>query len=133
MAAELVEIRELERQQSLTPKLLVRKGMLLQMDDDPRGELSEVEESFRKALDIDPDYVEAYIELGYYYYAVLDNAASGRDFFLKAADLLRKLNSEVLEGLVECAEELEPERDSAAVREQYAAMLVSGQESRNRS
>ena len=64
---------------------------------------------------------------------VLDNAVRGRDFFLRAADFLRKLNSDVLEGLVDCAEELKPDRDSAAVREQYAAMLVSGQESRNRS
>jgi len=104
---ELTDLRGIP-DQALTPRMLVRKAILLQFEDTADGTPQEVEAALEAAIERDDNYIEAYIELGHYYFAVQDNAQRARSSFLKALNLLRDMNVEIIRCLVECDEELHP-------------------------
>jgi tetratricopeptide (TPR) repeat protein len=109
---ELAEIRSKD-QCTLTPRLLVRKAMLLQFEDAPDGTPQEIEEALKSALKLDDRYIEAHIELGRYYYAVLGDAERARTSFLTALRLLGDISKEAIQGLLDCDAELHPESGGA--------------------
>lgn len=118
--AELKEIRQLD-QTRLTPKLLVRKAMLMQFED---GSPKDVEFTLVAALQLDEHYIDAYIELGRFYYAVLDDSSKARPYFEKALALLSTMNGDVVRGLLDCDLELRPDRDPDVLLREYAEELI---------
>ncbi len=122
-AIELAELRKMD-ESALTPRMLVRKAMLLQLENAPDGSPEEIEAALQAALDRDDRCIEAYIELGRYYYAVLDDCQRAKAAFLRALELLRGWNREVVEGLLDCDAELSPDRDRNAILMEYTATLV---------
>ena len=126
-ASELAELRKVE-ERALTARSLVRKAILLQFDDDADGAPREIEAALQTALQKDDKYIEAYIELGRYYYAVLDDSQTGRMYFLKALSLLRSFGEETIRGLVECDEETSPQKDRAELQRIYEEMILGKRE-----
>ncbi|MBS1515538.1 MAG: hypothetical protein JSS63_10915 [Bacteroidetes bacterium] len=65
-------------------ELLVLKGDCIQLGENNPYELSHVEESYIQALRLDPSYVDAYMELGFFYYNVLDREKEAKNIFTLA-------------------------------------------------
>ncbi len=122
-ALELAQLRSMD-ECALTPRMLVRKAILLQFEDAPDGTPQEIEAALESALKLDDKYIEAYIELGRYYYAVVDDSQKAKVYFLKALELLRGLNRETIHGLLDCEGELRSERDRGELQREYEALLV---------
>ena len=118
--AELKEIRQLDEAR-LTPKLLVRKAMLMQFED---GSPKDVESALLSALQLDEQCIGAYIELGRFYYAVLDDSGQAKPYFEKALALLSTMSGEVVRGLLDCDLELSPDRDPDVLLREYTQELV---------
>ncbi len=116
------------RSEALSPRLHVLKATCLQLSEDEHT-LAEVESALRDAISVDDAYVDAHLELGWYYLNVLDDAPKAKAEFERARDLLRKMNVEVTKGLSACAEELEPERDQRDLSTQIRQFLVTPEES----
>jgi len=69
----LARISELDSKGLATPNLLVLKSMcILQLDSDQGYSLDDAHTALLKALDIDNEYVDALIELGYFHLNVND-------------------------------------------------------------
>ncbi len=109
---------------TLTARMLVRKAMLLQLEDTREGTAQEIEAVLLAALDRDDKCIEAYIELGRYYYSILDDSPRARLLFLKGLRLLRDLNKEIIQGLVDCDTELHPDCEPRTIQTKYEAMLL---------
>lgn len=122
-ALELAELRNMD-ECALTPRMFVRKAILLQFEDAPDGTPDEIEAALKSALERDDKYIEAYIELARYYYALLDDSRTAKVYFLKAFDLLRGLHDDVIKGLLDCDGEIYPERDRAELQREYEALIV---------
>ncbi|MBI1354402.1 MAG: hypothetical protein GC160_08650 [Acidobacteria bacterium] len=123
---ELRAIRQQEKDQPLSAKSLVRKALALIMADDSDAdvEMDVIEDTLKSAIALDDTYVEAYVELGWFYHALLDDAERGREVLLHAAHLLRGLNKDALEGLVDTECELNPERSATEVEDSFRRLLI---------
>lgn len=107
LADTLELIRRSEKQTRLIPSELVLKGGLIQLTpDDGTYELSDAEAAFVQALELDPDYIPALIELGSFYYSVEDNPAKASELFERAVRLGREQLTEAVIGLTGCLEEI---------------------------
>lgn len=73
---------KLEKERELTPYELVTKGRCIQLASEGEGwELEEAANVFKQALEIEPEYVPALIELGFFYFAVEGNASKALPLF----------------------------------------------------
>lgn len=95
----------LEKETPLTAHELVRKSACHQLGD--FGNLEEAEQALKAALELAKDYVPALLDLGWFYYAVQDDAESALSYFSKAEELSRASLKEALEGKEKCLEELQ--------------------------
>ena len=102
----LEEFARVERQRLLLPNELVQKGRCVQLSDSEEGSLQDAEEAFRRALDLDSDYVPALLELGWYYYAVEDDAPTALGFFKRALAVIKEYLKEARQGQEECLSEI---------------------------
>ena len=88
------------------PHLYVLEGQILQLSDGSgEDELGDVENAFKRALAIDDTCVEAYLELGWFYLNVRDDAGKAEGCFQKAEELSRSQLLEALEGKLKCLAE----------------------------
>lgn len=75
----------------LPPYLLVLKARIIQLAEESADyTLEDVEESLLQAIQIEPDNLAAYIELGYFYYAVADQSDRSLSFFERAQEYAEK-------------------------------------------
>lgn len=65
----------------LDSELLVLKGDSIQLSENNSYELNDVENIYKQAIYFDPNYVDAYMELGYFYYNVLDKEKEAKNIF----------------------------------------------------
>jgi tetratricopeptide (TPR) repeat protein len=113
-------LSKLEKDRGLTPAELVLKGQLIQLGSvDNTFSLENAEAAFRSALSLDPEYVPALLELGWFLHSAEDNSAQALPLFDRALDLCKKQLKGAVEGRKECVEELE----SADVAEQFVKQL----------
>ena len=92
------------------PSLHVLEGQLILLSDwDIEEDLSGVEKAYYEALRLDDTYVDAYLELGWFYYGIMDDAEKGEGFFKEAERLSRSQLMEALEGKLKCIAEREKE------------------------
>lgn len=102
-AALLAEIEdELERAPSA--ELWILRGDALQLSDSDEDDLDEVEASYRKAIELDPNSADAYESLGHFILAMDDDAEASLEYFRKALAL--GAGDSAREGLREAEAEL---------------------------
>jgi tetratricopeptide (TPR) repeat protein len=99
-------LQRMEKQRELTPGELVIKGRCIQLGpDDGEWDLKDSEEAFKKALAIEPDYLPALTELGFFYYAIEDDSVQALPFFRRAVEIARLDLTEAATGMAGCLEE----------------------------
>ena len=104
----LLTLANLERTRALCPSELVLRGRSIQIGSGAIiADYKEAEKAFRAALEIDPFYVPALLELGWFHYAPEDDPATALPFFEKAIEVSLEQLKEGLRGKVGCLEELE--------------------------
>jgi len=125
IASVLLEIREIEQTVQASPRREVLKAMCLQLSE-AGGPLEDVNSALQQALLLDDEYVEAHLEMGWFLYAVQDQTKDAQEAFERALHLLGRQNSEVIRGLLACAEELAPETNQDALRAELERRLFAG-------
>lgn len=103
---ELDRLYEIEKSRPLDVSELVAKGRCLQVSDGDEQTLREAEQTLLQAVRLDPEYVPAMLELGWYYLNVSDNPARAEPWFKKSRELLRDLMTDAVVGEARCAGEL---------------------------
>jgi tetratricopeptide (TPR) repeat protein len=99
-------IEEAERDGILHPEVLVWKGRCLQLlDEGAPHQLSDIESTFRRALEIDNNFTPATLELAWFYLNVLDDAEQAAQLFEAAVSSCRQIFTEAVIGMVKCLNE----------------------------
>jgi tetratricopeptide (TPR) repeat protein len=105
----LNEIAILEKKHGLPLDVLIIKGMCIQLGSEKSPyRLDDAESAFKKALEIDPDNLEALIEIGHYYRAIDDRDDIAKTYFEKAFSIARTRISEAIQGIALCISETNP-------------------------
>jgi tetratricopeptide (TPR) repeat protein len=101
-------IHQAEGERDLTTAELVIKGRCIQLAPEPRDSLmlSDAKDAFKGALELDPDYVPALIELAFFYFAVEDMGEKALPLFERAIEIGRSQLTESAIGKCGCLEEV---------------------------
>jgi tetratricopeptide (TPR) repeat protein len=103
----LLEIERMENSGLMSPQLFVLKAECIQL---LRGEnkysLEDVENALLAAVTEDCGYADAHIELGWFYYAVLDDAERALPFFQQAFELAKPQITAASMGIAKCLSEI---------------------------
>lgn len=91
--------------ESWTPTLWVLRGKCIQLAEDTSLPLDEAKKSFQRALELDANCLEAWIELGYYVLCVEDDAQEASTIFQNAQRIMAEYEKEIQKGLLQCEEE----------------------------
>jgi Tfp pilus assembly protein PilF len=83
---------------------LVQRAMRIQLGNDD-GELADAESCLLKALELDPNSIEALQEAAHFYDAVMPDAARVRDYASKCRDQATKVVAEMDEILAQDSRE----------------------------
>ena len=116
-------IASLEGTSGPVPPLQVLKAICLQLSNE--ASLEEVEASLLSAIEMDDQYVDSYIELGWFRLNVLDDVTRASEAFDRARVLVAKLNGEVFRGIVACADELHSDGTPKTIREELRRSLLA--------
>jgi tetratricopeptide (TPR) repeat protein len=125
-------LRRIEQERGLIPSELVTKGRCLQLAPiEAEGDLTDAEKAFQEALNMDPEYVPALVELAYFYDAVLNDSALALPLFDKAIDILR---AQITEAAIGKIEELRSEAAAATFLRSLrgGALILEGWMTRKR-
>lgn len=116
-------LNEEQERRALMPRELVLKGQVLQITGEaPKEEiLREAEECFRAAITLDPAYVPALIELGWFFDAVMDDELTATAFFQDAFEHSRRNCIDALIGLARIESGKSPV-DGVRLIEKYAVL-----------
>jgi tetratricopeptide (TPR) repeat protein len=71
-------------------------------DEKTLYELSDAEDAFKRAIEMDEDYTLAMVELAWFYLNVLDDAERATGLFQRAVASYRKAMTEAVVGLAKC-------------------------------
>ena len=97
---------KLEERRPLAPAELVSWGRIIQLGSGQSATLEDAERKFKKALEVDDEYIPALIELGWFHHAVRDDTKCGLDYFKRALAIIHRLREEAERGRDECIAEL---------------------------
>ncbi len=111
----LVEVDRLLELSPNNPYLLVQRGELIQLQngDEELPTLEDAKAALVSAVALDPDSPNALIELGYFVYAIEDDAKTAAKHFEKAVKLSADLFAQALVGHAEALSELGQETKAA--------------------
>lgn len=111
-------LEAIEAERPLCPHELVLKARCLQLHPVSNAQLlKDAKDALLKALELDPSYVPALIELGWFYLNVEDAAADAVLAFQRAFTLAAPIASEALVGLSRSTEETQSKSAAKAVFE----------------
>jgi hypothetical protein len=97
----------------LSPRFAVLKSVAIQLSDNSYGySLQDAEHSLLDALKSDENYINAYIELAYYYYAVDDDAQKALIFFDQAISKSKGYLREAIIGKAKSLVDLDREKEA---------------------
>ncbi|MCB1155990.1 MAG: hypothetical protein H7A25_12900 [Leptospiraceae bacterium] len=91
-------IRLLDNETNMSPYHCTVKATCIQLSENTKYTLEDVERLLLKAIEIDGKYLQPYIELGYFYHSVLENEDKAEYFFSIAKKILRDYLVEILIG-----------------------------------
>lgn len=101
-------IKQVEQEGVLCPAVLVLKGNCIQLDDEKTSyDLSDAEDAFKRAIEMDEDYAPAIVELAWFYLNVLDDAKLAAELFERAVSLHRRGLTQAVIGKSKCLMETE--------------------------
>ncbi len=86
--------------------LWTKRGKLMQLADDDKISLNDIQASFERACILAPSDPEPQLELGYFLYAVQDDAKAGSTHFAAAVTQADDSLRDALAGHLRCAVEL---------------------------
>jgi len=85
---DILNLLEKSKDKIIYPEIYVLKGTCIQLGDlENKYQLSDVELAYKNAIAIDSEYIEAWLELGWFYLCVNDDAIHAVNFFKKASDI----------------------------------------------
>lgn len=85
-AAVIAEIED-ELQRSPSARLWILHGDAIQLADEDEYDIEDAEESYVRALELDPKSAEAYESLGHFVLAVHEDAGAALQYFQRALEL----------------------------------------------
>ena len=95
---EIIDVINSDKCLAVNPIGLTIKGRCLQLCS--RGaSLKEIENCFIKAISLDPNYVDAMIELGWFYCNVKDSPDKAKYWFQEARRVVRQQVAEIKKGM----------------------------------
>lgn len=124
----LALIENIESRDGASARLFVLKALCLQLSED--ASLEDVEKALNAALSLDDENIDAHLEMGWFRLVMLDDAERAKASFKQAADLMARLNEEVVRGLLACDEELSPGLAPEPSKAQYQADLMRANQKR---
>lgn len=99
-------VNELLDKYPVTPSLLMRRAMIIQMLDTMEGReipsLEQVKQDLLLACELAPEEIEPFIELGHFEYAVMDRPDEGMKHFITAQQNADNGMKEALIGRIKC-------------------------------
>ena len=101
--AAVILLESLLAEYPFVTRMLIRKGELIQLlpEASERGELSDAQEALELAVEIDPQSVEAILELAYFHSAVLDQEMEAAKLFDRAIQLCFEILEEAYLGKIQ--------------------------------
>jgi hypothetical protein len=119
-------ISSIEKSRNLTFSELLLKGRSIQLaSGNGTPPLGEAERAFIQILEQDGDYVPALLELGWFYFAVENDAMRAMPLFERAISLSLEQLKEAIRGKKECLEELrQGEENDKFVQDIVGALYV---------
>jgi tetratricopeptide (TPR) repeat protein len=116
-------IEKIGQEGLLHPEVLVLKGCSIQMLEEVAPyELSDAENAFQQALEVDKDYTPAITELAFFYLNVLDDAVRAAPLFERSIKLHKLMLTEAVIGMAECL----AETANKGIAKQYLEEAVNG-------
>jgi tetratricopeptide (TPR) repeat protein len=104
--AALARVEELLRAWPDNPHLLLLRSTLIQLGDESSPPLEEARAAIERGIALDPDNPIAHLELGWFKYAIEDNAKQSVRHFEAAIDLAQRLLRDALTGKAKALAEL---------------------------
>jgi tetratricopeptide (TPR) repeat protein len=108
----LSEIAKIEQDHELAPNILVSKGDCIQLGSGSVYVLSDAEAAYKRALEIDPEHIEAHIELGFFYLNIMNEGDKALPYFENALSLARSKITQAVEGMATCLSETKSPREA---------------------
>lgn len=71
---------------------LIMKATAMQLSDNCAHSLKNIEAVYLKAIEIDPDYIDTYYELGFFYQNVMDDTKLAEKMFWIGKQKLKEFN-----------------------------------------
>lgn len=81
-------------------EIFLLKGICIQLSENLKFDLNEAEVSFKKAIELDSKNVDAKMELGWFYFNVLDDSKKADKQFGDALEFIKSKLSELVEGFM---------------------------------
>lgn len=100
---------------SRSPDLLVQKGVLMLLDEQQEHELRAAEQQFHLALELDPAFAEALLELGWHYLNLVDEPDAAEKYFAAARKVSTSGSKEYVEsveGSASCIRDSQSDNDA---------------------
>jgi len=97
---EALELIEQIPENFRTSEIFLLKGICIQLSENLKFDLHEAEVSFKKAIELDSNNIEAKMELGWFYFNVLDQSKEADIQFGDALKIIKTKLSELLEGFM---------------------------------
>jgi tetratricopeptide (TPR) repeat protein len=97
---EALELIEQIPENFRTSEIFLLKGICIQLSENLKFNLNEAEYSFKKAIELDSNNIEAKIELGWFYFNVLDQSKEADKEFGDALEIIKSKLSELVEGFM---------------------------------
>ena len=97
---EALELIEQIPENFRTSEIFLLKGICIQLSENLKFDLNEAEYSFKKAIELDSNNIEAKMELGWFYFNVLDESKKADKEFGDALEVIKSKLSELVEGFM---------------------------------
>ncbi len=104
--------------------LWILRGDAIQLSDGDAHTLADAEQSYERAVELEPSLASPYESLGYFHYAAMDDAAKAKTFFERAIALGG--GESARDGLQEVVSELHDrafEQSAEKINQRYAGLL----------
>ncbi len=121
---EALELIEQIPENFRTSEIYLLKGICIQLSENLKFDLREAEVSFKKAIELDSNHIEAKMELGWFYFNVLDESQKANKQFGDALEIIKTKLSELMEGFMKINLESSTYFDANQFITDYASLIL---------
>ncbi len=122
----LLEFLKVEKETPPTATELVDKGVAIELSSENSPcTLEDVAISYKRAIELDKNCFDAYINLGYFYLNVMDDAKTAKPYFEEVFDRLHSLLGDAVVGVAKCVGELENAEKGLSYLEKNSVYRIS--------